>query len=498
MGIPVSSQTESLDVEFQKRLVRENWESARTSPLSLELIENPVLLPCAHILDKASADQILRERDRRTHKCLECRTPFENYFQNRRIEELSQQGDNLLQRVNALIAQRDGLKAAFVGDVPYSKKIQASPSRNYEMLIPCGHVLSGKVSFINRVWHALFSCKSSLIPTHSVAAPRMNEYVQAVEQLEAQAQLLEEEIAFLQRPSSAMPTPSAPPLALLKQTVGPSPQIPIKVLARPNGLQPSRFTCNRPWTPLEPAERLKDPQHIRRKAFKNTIGNDAFLSYVRVNAYEDGRIEIFLSSVHKDVFEQYLKDSDMLPDTSENRTTLNFDRTTQMGVFKARTQAELEWALAFIGQNVVDGGTFPEEEHIFLTQLVESSANWRTVEASNKEYVTQGINKYLSTKKQEWRTEAERANRERRMLEEIKSSDEDFSSSSVPIMAKRFSKKTAKSNALKIGFGVAVLAIGIFAALNLNSKQIRHYVSIRSLRNLTQHVREGFRKFVQI
>lgn len=509
---------DSRTAQLHERTFSDNWEEVCRCPISIDSITKPrILTSCGHVLDADSITQLYTYSN--TPKCPLCRDSITRYVESRQIKALLEEGNALVAKITQLISTRDDLKQKFSGEVRHNNQIHQIASKKYEMLIPCDHIRESKIfskwTLVNRIWKALFSqncqepgCQQKI--QGCISVPKMDEYVQGVAQLKMQADLLEAEIQFFTNPTHNSLSPQ-PTLSLPRTNHNSLPHQPIRQLPsieqniRDNvysGGRTSQFVCSRPWTPLDQVELAKDAPQVRRMAFKNTNGNAAFLSYIRVNGYEDGRIEIFLSSVHSIAFEAYLRSIGLQPDAAESarRTTLNFGDKAAMGVFVARTQPELEWALRFISQQSLlqEHGIFPEQEHAFLTQLVESSANWRAVEGNlkHRKFIDEGTEQYLCNRSKVLK---ETLTSERlRIQEEMKTSLPGAPSYTphVSSSSNRPSSANRSSTLKTLGYGVAVLAAGIFGALYLDQKQARPFVSMKSLRNLTTYIREGFRRLV--
>lgn len=444
----------------------------------LNLNHHVTLWPCNHVLSLSNAeaqfgkllpvknvknpDELPTAANPEKNGCSECSKPVIGYGTCHKIQDLMQQMSLMLTDCERLEASIHSLEQAGQGVQPKAEVVRQmidAPNRHLELkdawddrcsdavtleqiknpvtLWPCSHVLDvtgAELVFgkpIPAQSQAGFpttekrnNCPTCQSPVVSYAgcdkikqlmAPGPG-ILQRYETLALEANRLAVKNSGASASSPSVPVPVEPQM----------PEIPdVYYLG-------DIFDCNRPWSPLNQVEQVKEqvakneaegtPFIKRRFAFKHRgyMGRQPPLSYVRVNGFIDPRtgrafIEVFISSAHPNQFRELLQQADLTPEENSSRMTEACDGVKYaMGTFTAKTEREIRWVSKFIRNS----NTFADDkDDKFLAALCENPNDWRAVETQNRAYVVAGLGRLQAIRQEDQKKE--RAKKLEKVLQEM-------------------------------------------------------------------------------
>lgn len=195
---------------------------------------------------------------------------------------------------------------------------------------------------------------SELVDSGKYLAKHVTHLGGANAQLERENEALRHQIEILTRSiQSVYHTTALLPVTLPLQEMVPLPTA--SVIPEIYG----KFHCSYAWKGFTP----QDDGLCRRMEFKNKTSS--LLNRITVLGYEDGHVEIVISSRQPRLFEDYIK--------SAGISTENNERISE-GVFIARNRQELDEA-----RRLLEGNQLPKDQGTFLDQLIQKGT-WRELE----------------------------------------------------------------------------------------------------------------------
>ncbi len=392
------------------------WGLLCECPIDATLIQKGkarLLYPCGHmyglpmtlqyfgeVIGKFFAIQSTTKQD----ICGVCRTKVVTYIPSPGAENLIYRGNQYIARNDRMVEEIEQIKQNLPDHVLESvlkvhrAAVEILPPNNFVVTAPCGHIkiLGVREDAKPAKNEICLDCKS---PVEAILkSSALEQLVAGEHSLHRHFLALSAELELFRSASQQMM-----PVSMKKVTKHVNEEIVFDLRDYPSKEKlPSKFTCNRPPTPLDANELLDYPLISHRLSFKNSRG-DAFISYFRLNAFRD-HVELYISSNHKD-FPAYVESFGFHLDASEDRKTINNKGTeAKMHVFTARTPLEFKWALSILALNEFTDA-FDEECFLLMQQMIEAN-DWFTVEAKNQKLVSKGFEKYREIRRRKLEIEA--------------------------------------------------------------------------------------------